>query len=179
MQHEINDNLPELAYIDNTWNKSPEAPPVIAIKRGEMGYYPIFTRLSADELNASAGVTKTQAMAMHAGSMFGWNLPAAEPDNYKEQQKAQYRYRIKSLGNSSAKFGNCEICNQHVSDTHYQVEERYYEFNSQDVSRQGWTSNKCHNMFGHKECLEKRRRGTFIGEHIGTDNRKYFEYKVT
>lgn len=35
-----------------------------------------------DELNAMEGVTPPQLSAMHAGSMFGWHVPAANPDNY-------------------------------------------------------------------------------------------------
>jgi hypothetical protein len=71
--------LPELAYIDNSWNKSAGASPVIAVKRGESGYYPIFTPLSADALNAKAGVTAPQREAMHIGSMMGWHVPGANP----------------------------------------------------------------------------------------------------
>jgi hypothetical protein len=72
--------LPPVAYIDNSWNKSPGAPSVIAVKRGEMGYYPIHTPLTVDELNERAGVTKAQAEAMHIGSMVGWEVPGADPD---------------------------------------------------------------------------------------------------
>ncbi len=71
--------LPEIAYVDNTLNKSSGASPVIAIKRGESGYYPIFTTLSADELNKQAGVTEAQREAMHLGSMVGWHAPGAHP----------------------------------------------------------------------------------------------------
>lgn len=74
--------LPPVAYVDNSWDKSPGAAPIIAVKRGEMGYYPIFTSLSADELNREAGVTVPQRWAMHAGSMLGWEVPAADPANY-------------------------------------------------------------------------------------------------
>ena len=71
--------LPQLAYIDNPWDKSPGASPVIAVKRGESGYYPIHTPLSADELNVNAGVTPAQREAMHIGSMMGWTVPGANP----------------------------------------------------------------------------------------------------
>lgn len=79
--------LPEIAYIDNSWNKSPDAPPVIAVKRGESGYYPIRTAWSADRLNAAAGVTKGQAEAMHIGSMVGWHAPGANPAMWTEDGK--------------------------------------------------------------------------------------------
>lgn len=38
-----------------------------------------------DECNERGGVTKTQAAAMLAGSLFGWETPAADPKNYDGQ----------------------------------------------------------------------------------------------
>ena len=73
--------LPELAYVTNQ-DKTPGAAPVLAIARGESGYYPVHSQLSADELNAAAGVTPAQRAAMHAGSMFGWHVKGARPDVY-------------------------------------------------------------------------------------------------
>lgn len=35
------------------------------------------------ELNTRAGVTPAQAEAMQIGSMFGWEVPGADPDNHK------------------------------------------------------------------------------------------------
>jgi len=40
---------------------------------------------TADALNANMGVTRAQAAAMLAGSMFGWTVPAADPKNYNAQ----------------------------------------------------------------------------------------------
>jgi hypothetical protein len=58
------------------------------IRRGEMGFYPLkdehMRKLPADELNAEMGITKGQAEAMSAGSMFGWHVPGADPANYDE-----------------------------------------------------------------------------------------------
>ncbi len=65
---------------------------VIMIKRGESGKYPLdkayfSTQAHVDTLNADLGVTVPQREAMLAGSMFGWEIPAADPDNYNEEGK--------------------------------------------------------------------------------------------
>ena len=39
---------------------------------------------SAAMLNRDLGVTYQQVAAMQAGSMFSWNVPAADPKNYDE-----------------------------------------------------------------------------------------------
>jgi len=51
--------------------------PVVAIKFQERGYYPIYTRRTADELNATPGWTADEITSAVAASMFGWNCPAA------------------------------------------------------------------------------------------------------
>lgn len=65
---------------------------LIAIRRGEKGYYPsglsaedeAENRAFADDHNAKNGVSKAQEAAMLAGSLFGWDTPAADPKNYDE-----------------------------------------------------------------------------------------------
>jgi hypothetical protein len=75
--------LPEKAYVKNTIHCQGEfgEPPVICVKRGEMGYYPIYTDQTAEQLNERRGVTPQQASAMLNGSLAGWDIPAADPDN--------------------------------------------------------------------------------------------------
>jgi len=78
---EILKKLPEIAFIDNRSGVAGKAP-IIAVRRGVMGYWPVFTTLTAVELN-EGDCTPAQAAAMHAGSMFGWDAPLADPDRYR------------------------------------------------------------------------------------------------
>ena len=65
---------------------------IILIKRGEDGYFPSDlpnsgreeNRRVVDERNREGGVSKAQEAAMSAGSMFGWDVPAADPKSYDE-----------------------------------------------------------------------------------------------
>ena len=64
---------------------------MIVITKGEAGYIQageneknIPRREAVDEANQTMGVTKQQEAAMVAGSMFGWDTPAADPKNYNE-----------------------------------------------------------------------------------------------
>lgn len=72
--------LPEVAFIDNK-DKVNGPSPVIGVRRGESGYYPIFTPLSAHELNEERNVSSAQREAMYNGSLFGWDTPSADPAN--------------------------------------------------------------------------------------------------
>lgn len=67
---------------------------IIVIHRGVKGYTPtgqypegVSGQEGADALNEQIGVTRAQAAAMLAGSMFGWACPGADPANYDEQGK--------------------------------------------------------------------------------------------
>ena len=60
------------------------------VKKGESGFYrtdiqggkPSETNALVNEMNQKLGLSKGQAEAMKAGSMFGWDTPAADPKNY-------------------------------------------------------------------------------------------------
>lgn len=63
----------------------------IILKLGEQGYTPSTleiegktSREMVDLANGEIGVTKAQEAAMLAGSLFGWQTPAADPKNYDE-----------------------------------------------------------------------------------------------
>ena len=64
---------------------------LICIRRGETGYYHSDFNSSDKEANIEAadynnerlGVTPAQRQAMEIGSMFGWDVPGADPANYE------------------------------------------------------------------------------------------------
>ena len=59
----------------------------IAICRGEPSYYRVQTTKTVEELNCMYGVSRAQARAMLAGSMFGWHTPLADPERYDADGK--------------------------------------------------------------------------------------------
>lgn len=81
--------LPPIVYIDNKHDGmfSTDAN-VVAIKRGESGYYPIYVKGPAAALN-DRSVTPAQIEAMHIGSMCGWEVPGADPDYQQALADAQ------------------------------------------------------------------------------------------
>lgn len=85
----IRSSLPEQCY-----STLPDTGEVIIINRGESGYRKTDVqggqgamRRFADEMNGKLGVSKAQEAAMIAGSMFGWQVPGADPKNYTEDGK--------------------------------------------------------------------------------------------
>lgn len=77
------------------------------------------------------------------------------------QEPGKYVYRIKSTGNSSAKFGPCEVCGKHCPEVFYQVEGQTFLTDELDECGAGKiciTYHECRNFFGHEECLIGARR---------------------
>ena len=65
---------------------------IIVLEKGRKGYAPTekyaeneTPQQCVDSLNSAMDVSKAQAAAMMAGSMFGWDTPAADPANYDDQ----------------------------------------------------------------------------------------------
>ena len=79
-------NLPEMCYSFN--ETLGEA---VIIKRGEDGYYPTSWGKSSQEvvalINERLGVTEAQRLAMEIGSMFGWEVPGANPAIYEKDRQ--------------------------------------------------------------------------------------------
>lgn len=71
--------LPRFAY-----GRLPTDGKSILIKRGETGYWPTETPVDVDAANERLGITKAQAEAMMVGSVFGFDVPGADPDTYDE-----------------------------------------------------------------------------------------------
>lgn len=65
-----------------------------------------------------------------------------------------YRYRLKSTGHNSEKYGNCEVCNKHCSEVFLQVEEKAYIIDNEIC----FTEHGCKSLVGHKECLISARK---------------------
>lgn len=88
----IAEGLPEMCF-----STLPGTGELICIKRGESGYYPSDWNTPdkernieiADDANESLGVTPAQRQAMEVGSMFGWDVPGADPGNYEIKKDQQ------------------------------------------------------------------------------------------
>ena len=77
---------------DYCFSTMPHIGDLVIIRRGEPGYHPNelsvndpeHNRAFADDMNRRMGVSKAEEAALVAGSMFGWDVSAANPNNYDE-----------------------------------------------------------------------------------------------
>ena len=80
-------NFNPAALPEHCYAVLPSSGQLIEVRRGEKGYYPCaystgdreYNKILANQFNTHEGISKAQAAAMLAGSMFGWNVPAADP----------------------------------------------------------------------------------------------------
>lgn len=81
MENKNKIELPELCYV-----ATPSTGEIVIVKRYISGYYPLDYKetRNINELNEAIGVSKAQSQAMLVGSMFGWNVEGANPNNYNE-----------------------------------------------------------------------------------------------
>ena len=85
----------------------PSSGEIIEIAHGESGYKMTqmhspekSNREIVDMVNGQLGITRAQEKAMLAGSLFGWQTPAADPKNYDENGKP---LRVKAKDRSEAR----------------------------------------------------------------------------
>lgn len=72
-------NLPEFCYGEDPCNSGT----IILFKRNVSGYYPTDLKGDFMEFNKTLGVSREEAEAMKFGSMFGWDVPGANPECHK------------------------------------------------------------------------------------------------
>lgn len=73
-------NLYKLPLMCASVNLSSGEP--IIIRRGVQGYYPAPKGLDVAGFNSRHAVTEAQKLAMECGSMAGWDVPGANPENW-------------------------------------------------------------------------------------------------
>jgi hypothetical protein len=83
----LRSSLPEQCY-----SLLPSTGELILVKRSEADYHHIDSQINgpedsrkfADKMNGKLGVSKAQEAAMLTGSLFGWQVPGADPKSYNE-----------------------------------------------------------------------------------------------
>jgi len=83
----LRSSLPEKCY-----SVAPDGDKIIIVTKGGTGFEAAGVKAEgmtccegAGKLNELMGISKAQEAAMLAGSMFGWDTPAADPKNYDER----------------------------------------------------------------------------------------------
>ena len=77
-------------------------------------------------------------------------------ESMEQHGSGPYWYRTKPLNESSAKYGNCEVCGKPVDAVYIQVEGRMAKHEGMEPFL---THHECkETLFGHKECLLAQQR---------------------
>lgn len=67
-----------------------------------------------------------------------------------------YRYKLHRHEHGSERYGPCEVCKKPMKGVSFhQAEEKKYSIRPGVT---GWTRHNCHDLWGHKSCLMKKRR---------------------
>ena len=121
MEHNGNTVIPTASVLPPMcYAQLPSTGEVIMINKGESGYIPTAdypdssyekNTVIVNEGNRALGVTKAHAAAMLAGSMFGWNVPAADPRNYDENGYPK-PVRGNRFNAMSERYEQVEVCGQ-------------------------------------------------------------------
>jgi len=86
-----------------------------------------------------------------AGHKYIETMYNSQQENIPDLVNGKYRYNLKSTGESSSRYGVCEVCKNNCTEVFYQVEEQEYQNNK-------WTRYDCHDLFGHEECLKSKQK---------------------
>ena len=119
MERNGNTVIPKASVLPSTcFAQLPSSGEIILLTKGEQGYqqtedYPdsdyMKNKSIVEKLNRDSGVTKAQAAAMLAGSMFGWDVPAADPRNYDENGNPK-PVRGNRFNAMSERYEQVEVC---------------------------------------------------------------------
>ena len=106
---EVDLSLPEICF--STLRTTGE---LIILKRGTRGYFPAnfpdedreANQHMAAEINQRLGVNRFRKLAMECGSMFGWDVPGADPQSYLDTmeltpmlvERGQLKHPVLSIG---------------------------------------------------------------------------------
>lgn len=72
-------DLPEMCF-----SRVPGTGEPVILARGHKGYWPTHPSYDVEELNAYKNITAAQVTAMTCGSIFGFDVPAADPTHYPD-----------------------------------------------------------------------------------------------
>lgn len=50
----------------------------------------------------------------------------------------KYKYKLISTGESSSRYGPCEVCGKHVSEVYHQIEWKYFRLEHYGKVYEGW-----------------------------------------
>lgn len=87
-------NLPKYAFV-----QSHVSGETMMIVRGEKGFQfdKNVAKFTAEELNTIRGVKPEEVKAMEVGALFGWDVPGADPEYHKTEEKYPVSRKSKAV----------------------------------------------------------------------------------